>query len=370
MKKTLVLLLSLLMVASMAFAQGAEETTAAAAAPEMTFDELVAAAKAEGELSIYTFSSRSAKVAALFEEKYGIKTVATQLKDSEMIEKVSTEAISNVKAADLIFAQDSSRVYPELIMAGYVSNYVPPEYVGQFGKYEDPLVYDFCNKIFAYNDELGTSSVNNVWQLTEPEFAGLIQFKDPFQEGVNMNFFTMITRDDWAQKLADAYKDLYGKEIELTTPNAGYEWIKGLYANAVLGKSDTTISENVGAKGQAKQLYGLFTLNKFRNEESKNLALDVLYDMKPFAGFMYPVYAQIPSNSTNIAAAKLFLHFCFTEEGWAPYAILGDYSAKADLVNKEDPISFAEWESMLVVEDPAWCAEHRAEVEEFISNIM
>lgn len=370
MKKVLALLLALLLATSL-FAQGAQETAAAAAEPEMTYEELVAAAQAEGDLTIYTFSSRSAKVAELFEAKYGIKTTSTQLKDSEMIEKVSTEAANGVDAADLIFAQDSSRVYPELIMSGYVSNYVPAEYVDMFpAEYVDPLVYDFCNKIFAYNNENGESPVKNVWQLTEPEFAGLIQFKDPFQEGVNMNFFTMVTRDDWAAKLADAYKNLYGKDIELTTPNAGYEWIKALYKNAVLGKSDTTIAENVGAKGQSKQLYGIFTLNKFRNNAAKNLALDVLYDMEPFAGFMYPVYAQIPSNSKNTAAAKLFLHYCFTEEGWGPYAILGDYSAKSDLVNKEDPISFSEWSEMLVIEDPVWCSEHRADVEEFISSIM
>ena len=55
-----------------------------------------------------------------------------------------------------------------------------------------------------------------LWQLTEPEWKGALQFKDPFSEAVNMNFFAMITREDWAAKIADAYKSYYGKEIQLT----------------------------------------------------------------------------------------------------------------------------------------------------------
>ncbi len=373
MKKLTAIMLALLLC-TMAFAGGAKEAAPAAeSAAPMSHDDLVKAAQAEGELNLYTFSSRSAKVAELFENAYGIKTTSTQLSDSEMIDKVSTEAANNVAAADLIFAQDSSRVYPELIMAGYTTNYVPEGKEGLYpAEYVDPLVYDFCNKIFAYNTEKGDIGITNVWQLTEPQYKDLIHFKDPFSESVNMNFFTMVTRDDWAEKLADAYKDLYGKDIVLSagSKNAGYEWIKGIYQNAVLGKSDTTIAENVGAKGQDNQLIGLFTYNKFRNNEAKDLALDVIFDMEPFAGFMYPVYAQIPSNSKHVNAAKLFIDFATTPEGWAPYAILGDYSPNTNLPNTEDPISFDEWSQMLVVEDPVWCSAHRAEVEEFISQIM
>lgn len=373
MKKITCIIVSLLLC-TLVFAGGSQEEAATVAEePVLTHDELVQAAQAEGELNIYTFSSRSAQVAELFQNKYGIKTTSTQLSDSEMVDKVSTEAANGVQAADLIFAQDSSRVLPELIMTGYVSNYIPEGSEDLYPEeYLDPLVYDFCNKIFAFNNEKGPIGITNVWQLTEPEYKGLIQFKDPFSESVNMNFFTMITRDDWAEKLAAAYKDLYGTDIVLSDdcPNAGYQWIKGLYQNAVLGKSDTTIAENVGAKGQENQLIGLFTYNKFRNNEAKDLALDVIFDMKPFAGFMYPVYAQIPSNSTHVNAAKLFIEFATTPEGWAPYAITGDYSPNANLPNSEDPISFEEWSNMLVVEDPVWCSEHRAEVEEFISKIM
>ena len=182
----------------------------------------------------------------------------------------------------------------------------------------------------------------------------------------------MVTREDWAEKLATAYKNLYGKDIELTTPNAGYEWIKMLYANgAVLGKSDTTIAENVGAKGQARQLAGLFTLNKLRTAEAKNLALAPAYNVEPFSGFMYPAYVFITKNAKSPNAAKLFIEYSMTEEGWVPFNTMGDYSPVSYLQdNSEDPLTLSDWASQLIYEDYQWCAEARADVEEFITSIV
>lgn len=372
-----VLFLVVLCISSaMVFAGGAsEKNEATGAETPISHDDLVTAAKAEGTLTVYTHSSRTTKIADSFTEKYGIKVDVTQLNDSEMIEKVSKEAMADLDAADVVFCQDGSRVYPELIMTGYVLGYTPEDVKGHIidSQFEDPLAWEVINKVFIYNNEnTAEQPITNVWQLTDSEWKGALQFKDPFSEAVNMNFFTMVTREDWAQKLADAYYDYYGKEIELTTPNAGYEWIKMIYANgAVLGKSDTTISENVGAKGQARTLAGLFTLNKLRNNDAKNLALAPAYNVEPFSGFMYPAYVFITSNAKSPNAAKLFIEYSMTEEGWVPFNTMGDYSPVDYLQdNSEDPLTLSDWSSQLIYEDYQWCAEHRADVEEFITSIV
>lgn len=366
---------AILACSSLLFAAGTKETQAAPA-PEktMTHDELVAAAKAEGTLTIYTHSSRTAKAAEGFTAKYGIKVETTQLKDSEMVDKVSKEAAANLDAADVIFCQDGSRVYPELILTGDVVNYIPDSLKGQFfdEKYSNPFVWEMVTKLFIYNNEKGGSPISNVWQLTEPGFKGRLMFKDPFSEGVNMNFFTMVTREDWAAKLAESYKKLYGKDIVLTTKNAGYEWIKGLYKNgAVLGKSDTTLAENIGAKGQDVQLMGLFTSNKLRTAKAKNLSLAICDNLEPFNGFMYPAYVFITKNAKSPNAAKLYIEYSTTEEGWTPFNTQGDYSPlKPIMLNKEDNTTTEQWSKTLVVEDPSWCAEARSDVEEFISTLL
>lgn len=369
MKKIVVLFAILVFFAGCVFASGASEAQKAAPAEkEMTHDELVAAAKAEGSLKVYTFTSRGSKVGEAFEAKYGIKTEVTQLNDAEMITKVTAEAKAG-QGADIIFAQDSGRVLTELFDTGYVTKYVPASVAAAIpSQYSDPLVYDLNIKAFIFNDEKGETNVTNVWQLTEPQWKGKVQYKDPQKESVGMNFFVMLTSDEWAAKLAQAYKDLYGKDLVLTTPNAGYEFIKMLLANSVLGSSDSKICEAVGAKGQENQLYGLFTINKLRNASEKNLALAVDYDMVPFNGFMYPIYTALTSVCAHPNAAKLFMEFAYTEEGWKPMDTLGDNSPI--LGSSEDNLTIADWEKTLVIEDPDFLAAHRYEVEQFIVSIL
>lgn len=367
MKRLLSVLLVLVLVMSFAFAKGGKEENKAAE-PVMTHEELVKAAQEEGRLVVYTFTSRGSKVGELFEKKYGIKTEVTQLGDSAMITKVTAEAKANVEGADLVFAQDSGRVLTELFDTGYLTKYVPSDVAAKIpSQYADPLVYDLNIKAFIFNDEKATD-VKNVWQLTEPQWKDKIQFKNPQNESVGMNFFVMLTKPEWAEKLAKAYKDLYGKDLVLTTPNAGYEFIKMLMKNAVLGKSDTTVCEAVGTKGQADQLYGLFTINKLRTAKDKNLAVSVNYDMVPFNGFMYPIFTGLTVNAKHPNAAKLFLEFAYTEEGWKPMDTLGDNSPI--LGSSEDTRTVSDWEKTLVVEDANWLAAHRYEVEEFVNGLI
>ena len=84
--------------------------------------ELVAAAKKEGKVVVYSITSRIANAAAAFEKKYGIKVEAYNLKDGELIEKVSREVGGNIAGADFVISQDSGRVYGQLISTGYLVN--------------------------------------------------------------------------------------------------------------------------------------------------------------------------------------------------------------------------------------------------------
>ena len=234
----------------------AEETSAEAQGGEMSHDELVEAAKKEGKLVVYSTTSRVSTAAENFEKLYGIKVETANLKDGELVEKISLEVGGGVNGADMVLCQDGARVYGELITPGYLVNYVPETLKDQIPEEnQNPLVFQFVDKVFIFNSENSTDApVTNIWQLTEPEWKDRVQFKNPNQEGVNSNFLTMLTSDEWSGKIADAYKEYYGKDIELTTENAGYEWMQAFFNNTVLGTSDSTIAENVGTKGQKLSL--------------------------------------------------------------------------------------------------------------------
>ena len=60
-----------------------------------------------------------------------------------------------------------------------------------------------------------------------------------------------------------------------------------------------------------------------------------------------------------------------TEEGWVPFNTMGDYSPVSYLQdNSEDPLTLTDWSSQLIYEDYQWCAQARADVEEFITSIV
>ena len=358
-----------------AFAGGTKDAPKSGApqAKELTHDELVAAAKAEGKVVVYSVTSRIASAAEAFEKLYGIKVEQSNLNDGALIQKVSTEVGGKIAGADFVISQDSGRVYGQLLATNYLINYIPPSLVNVIPKqYQDPLTFQLINKVFAFNsDKTQTPVIKNVWETTDPKWKGLVHFKDPNTEGVNMNFLTMITSPEWAAKLDKAYENLYGKKLVLTTKNAGYEWIKAFFGNGlVLGNSDTTISENIGVKGQPNTVIGLFAYTKTRFDASKNLAILPMVDVAPFSGFIYPLFLSLTANAAHPSAAKLFIEYLMTPEGFAPWAKdVGGYSTNPNVkVNEGDhPISF--WEPRLVPEDPQYIFQHRSEVEEFVNNV-
>ena len=334
--------------------------------------DLETLAKQEGKVVVYSITSRIANAAKAFEKKYGIKVQAYDLHDFELVEKVSKEAKSGIKGADFIIAQDSGRVFGELIDPGYVYTYVPESMKSVIPKeFQDPLVFSFISKVFCYNSETYQAPpVNNIWALADPKMKGKFFFKDPFKEGVNMNFLTMVTSPEWASKIAAAYERYYGKPIKLTTKNAGYEWIKAILKNGlVMFTSDTKMAESLGVKGQKVGAVGLFAYTKLRYRKSKNLALMPIMGMDPFAGFYYPSYLLMVKGAKHPNAAKLFIKYLLTKEGFKPwYRSPGMYASNPTIPPFPGDNAFNVWKQILVGEEGKYIFNNRADVEEFWGN--
>ncbi|MBQ9565013.1 MAG: extracellular solute-binding protein [Synergistaceae bacterium] len=397
MKKFLSLVCCLALALSLAACAFAAES----GPDEATFEALLAAGKANGnKLTIYTTHSVVVSAVEAFANKFGIdlsKVEGTQIGDNNQITQVATEVSSNVPGADIIFIQDGARTVSELVDEGYVYNWYNKEILDKVGADCKPLlVWDYCNKVFIYNtDYVEGGELNNIWYCTDPKYAGTLQMKDPEKEGVNMNFLVMLTSDENAALLEKAYKDYYGKELKLDAdcPNAGYQWIKMMYRNGlVAGDSDGNIAKAIGnPKQEAPTKWSaLITLNKYvKNRKDSvakpgNYTLNYVEDMKPVAGFIYPIYGLITANADNPDLAKAFLVWLFTEEGWqgdgkttqrdgSVYVGMtgrfGDYSGNQSLPVAKGDSPVTEWKKILIQEDPIFAAANRAEVEDFIKVI-
>ena len=117
MKKLIALLMSLVLVLVCAGAF-AEQTVAelAKAAEALTHDELVEKAMEEdGTFIVYGNTSRIVTAAENFGALYGIPFEGSNLKDSEIYTKLSTEIKGGAKGADMVMIQDGASLQSQAI---------------------------------------------------------------------------------------------------------------------------------------------------------------------------------------------------------------------------------------------------------------
>ena len=337
-------------------------------------DVIEAKAKAEGTVVVYSITSRIANAAKGFEKKYGIKVEASDLKDFELIDKITTEVQSGAPSADFVICQDSGRIWGELLKGGYVYNYVPENFKNIIPlDRQDPLVFTYMNKVFCYNSETSAvEPITNIWELTEPQWRRKFFIKSPLQEGINANFLTMLTSPENSAKLEQAYEDRYHEKLKLTTPNAGYEWMKRVFENGVvMGTSDTTMTEAIGVRGHNISSIGLLNYSKLRYAKSKNLAVQAMTSVQPVCGFYYPEYALLVKGAKHPYAAKLFIEYLLTQEGFSPWKNdLGTYSSNPTIPPAKGDKTIEEWSKIMINEDPQFIFDHRADVEDFLSGIL
>lgn len=374
MKKMLSVLLALsfLLMAVPAFADVAADVEAGQA---LTHDELVEKAKAEsGTFVVYGNTSRIATAAEDFAALYGITTEANNLKDQEIYTKLRNENGST--AADMVMIQDGAQL-TDAIDEGLVINFVPASVKDALDEADQQpaLVHQYINKLFIYNN-LGDNvpAIKNVWELTDPAMKGNIIFKNPESEKVNMNFLVMCTKDEWAEKLAAAYKNLKGEDIDLGEyKNAGYKWVAEFLDNCTFGKSDTTIAEEISQDTAAGKI-GLFVLSKLRSSSVLTDNLTVAqydatangYAVEPFSGFMYPMYTMINTQATRPYTGMLFIEYLMTQDGFKPWGkSIGAYSPNAAITVNEGDLTIDVWKNTLVMEDADYILTN-FEVEDFI----
>jgi len=150
--------------------------------------------------------------------------------------------------------------------------------------------------------------------LTTEKWRGKVIIRDPEITSTNISFFAEIVAR--ADVMAAAYEDFFGRKIQLTTPNAGWEFLKRLAQNRVVAVgSDDDVAEAVGSRGQKDPPVGFATVGKVRLNEEQNLVLGVAENIKPINGYHYPAYGLLVTDAPHPNAAKLLIRTLLTDEG-------------------------------------------------------
>lgn len=395
MKKFLSILLVLCLVTGLVFAQGQAEKDPNSieakieVGQKMTDAELLELAKKEtGSFYVYGNTSRIAKAVTNFVKLYGEQlglndsnAAGTKMNDTDIYTTLFQEAAgASSNVASMVMIQDGAQLSVYRENSSIMLNYVPEALVGKVDENDlVPLVHQYINKLFIWNN-IGSNApvITNVWQLTEASLKDKVFFKNPSTEQVNMNFLIMCTSDQWAEKLAQAYKDYYGKDIELGSyKNAGYKWVAEFIANVNFSiSSDTTICQTM-AKADSEGCLGLFVLSKTRDVDASlkgNLTVGAFTEQQinPFSGFMYPMYVQMTAKCPRPYTTMLFINYLMSAEGFTPWGgtgsgILGAYSTNPDIgaSDGDEPITF--WKDCLVAEDASYIRLNKSSVTDFVN---
>lgn len=310
----------------------AAAATVPAFAQEFNEQKLLEAAKSEPPLLVYDSTGKIKEQAENFAKKYGLKAVGTKSKVTQTIKIVTSEEKAGNVHAGVIVISDAPAADAELIKPDYVVNYLPSDMAGKIpASMQDPLYLATSANLFTYNTALNPDGcpVKNIWELTEPKWKGRFAMQDPLGKPAYTNWFNQL-EEHFDDKMSKAYEDLYGKKLKTDLGSATAAWVAALAKNQpLLTHSDSDASQAVGAPDTKQNFMGLLSTGKYR-ENANGMTLGICAGMEPFSGYVGPLEMFMVKGTPSPAAAKLFVHYMLTEEGFAPQAVDGKVSSNTD----------------------------------------
>jgi len=307
------------------------------------WSEIEALAKQEGRVVVYSQSSRVKKAAAYFMEKYpDIKVEYFDLYIYDLIARWQKELTAGVHNVDVIFADDEAMMINEFLVPPnkMIWNFITPTVKENWvdSKYYDPLLVIRVSfqAIFYNPGTYSTPPIDDLWDLTKPEWSRKVLIMDPTVDPFALNFLTTIVQH--ADELAAAYEEEFGKPIKLDkgVPNAGYQWLKALIENRpVVVASDDEVAEGVGAEGSDKIGLAAF-YSKYRWTLQGRVNIYPLHDVRPFAGTQTFTYLGISDQAPHPNAAKLFIREMIGTQddpigAFYPWHVPGDFKPRVGL---------------------------------------
>lgn len=342
---------------------------------DMSADELLPIAEEEGTVTVYSFTSRIARVEDAFEQAYpNVDLQGYDISSTEQIARLQAEATAGVANADVVYISDTPVVLTELLAEGIIEPYVPPrvqELVLE--QYRAPLLAQrLSTKVLMYNEEANPdgSPITNLWQLTAPEWNGRVVMVDPLQRGDYLDLMTEIVLQSDA--MAEAYEAEFGSPIDLgDASSAGERFIMDLFANdVILVRSTDDVNAAVGQLGQDNPPVGFTSYSDRRDNEEEGWALQVANEATPAPGIIFPAVVALASGAENPAAARLVIDFLMGDDsetggpGFAPFYVPGDYATRTDITPHPDAVPLDDFTAWRI--DPNATASIRADVADLI----
>ena len=387
-------------------------------AQDMSLEELAKKAIEESNGKMFYGvgnSSRGKSALPLFIEylqsidpSYTMEFEWQQPKNNKIFDQLTADSLKDTGTFAMTLIQDGNQIESKMVQTGILDTFIPKDWAEANGttpeEYQGYLPLQTLNKIFMYNNT-GSKSYDNCWDFVAEGEHGL--FMDIDSEIVGKNFLYMLTRDDYAAMLKEAFDALSAEEQAYFQPtinemaseaeslglgeNGKYAlaWIK-LWVGSYNAQTDDGPICNTLVDQSATDQFGLIVYSKLRSVEesasvSKNNITVAAYNdgYTGMGGFGYCHYLFVTDNSPLPWTACAFIaYMTCTADGFSAWGKdIGGYSSNPEVAAENEAIYHHEtggmaedgttveyaalndhgydwWtnEGKLVLEDPEYCA--------------
>ena len=346
----------------------------------LTPQQLLPLAQKEGSVTVFSLSSRIAKIEKAFEETYpGIDLIGLDMSSTKQIARIEAEQQAGVHAVDVLYIADTPVVFTKLLEGKRIVNYVPPRVANELeDRYKAPLLTQrLSTKVLMYNEKAfpDGSPVSNLWQLTQPEWQGRVLMVDPSQRGELLDLLTEIALHP--DEMAAAYKAQFGKDIEVEgdLQGAGEQFIKDLFANdLILVPNSDVLNKSVGDVNAKNPPVGFGTYSDRRDNEKEGWALQIANNVEPANGILFPAVLTVADKAPHPAAARLLIDFMFGDDtptggaGFEPFNVPGDYATRKTIAHHPDSVKLDDLKAWTI--DPAKTAAARGRIADLIITLQ
>lgn len=266
-------------------------------------DQLVAAAKKEGGLSLYGATTEKSTKAWVkhFEDKYDIPVKLYRDGSTTLYQKWAQEVSGGVDNADVLI-QNVYQLMEDADEKGWISDYRVQNYDAYDFDTVLPGDSDLHGSVYTLHQSIGAVAWNTevttpkqqellredpVAALTDPSLKGKIALGDTGGATTAGNYANVILNQDY-----------------------GWKWLDGVAANdPALFESQIPIAEQL-VKGEYAVTFGTDTL--YNDYISKGAPIEYTYP-KPTNSALWMV--ALPTKSPHPNAARLFLEWATSDEG-------------------------------------------------------
>jgi len=304
-----------------------------------------AAAKLEGKVVVYANSSKFEKLLDAWNALY--PDIALDGGDTDDIAvKMGAEQEAGNVVGDVWFNSDGHILYGEFWPNQWIWPYLPPGVVQSEVTPERPFALSRRSvDVIGYNNEIHPEGcpLTNWWQLTEPALQGKFFMEDPIADTSTTAKIALIV--EHADEMAAAYQDYFGQDWTTDeaygedVPNAGYLFLKKLAQNQPGiqpgGDEVDAAFATLGMDPTVEPGYGWTGWSSYENTLDGELAMAPCLGLEPVLGVLKANYLAIANNAPHPNAAKLFIKFALSQDGFDPWNKMGTYPATEGLTVAE-----------------------------------